>query len=58
VASVFLVQIIGNSILFVRMNATTAYSHASQDPWWGRHVCAYGRELCVHTTRIQMYARV
>jgi hypothetical protein len=32
VASVFLVQIIGNSIPFVCMNATTAYSHASQDP--------------------------
>jgi hypothetical protein len=32
VASVFLVWIIGNSIPFVCMNATTAYSHASQDP--------------------------
>jgi hypothetical protein len=32
VASVFLAQIIRNSIPFVRMNATTAYSHASQDP--------------------------
>jgi hypothetical protein len=27
-----LVQIIGNSIPFERMNATTAYSHTSQDP--------------------------
>jgi hypothetical protein len=32
VASVFLAQIIGNSIPYVHMNATTAYSHASQDP--------------------------
>jgi hypothetical protein len=32
VASVFLVQIIRNSIPFVHMNATTACSHASQDP--------------------------
>jgi hypothetical protein len=32
VASVFLVWIIGNSIPFVHMNATTAHSHDSQDP--------------------------
>jgi hypothetical protein len=32
VASVFLARIIRNSIPFVCMNATTAYSHASQDP--------------------------
>jgi hypothetical protein len=32
VANVFLAWIIGNSIPFVCMNATTAYSHASQDP--------------------------
>jgi hypothetical protein len=32
VASVFLARIIRNSILFVCMNATTAYSHASQAP--------------------------
>jgi hypothetical protein len=32
VANVFLARIIGNSIPFVHMNTTTAYSHASQDP--------------------------
>jgi hypothetical protein len=32
VASVFLGWIIGNNIPFVIMNATTAHSHASQDP--------------------------
>ena len=32
VASVLLVQIIGNSIPFVHMSATAANSHANQDP--------------------------
>jgi hypothetical protein len=31
-ASVFLARIIGQSIPFVHMNATIAYSHASKDP--------------------------
>jgi hypothetical protein len=43
VASVFLVQIIGNSIPFVHMNATTAYAYDNfrMDTRSGRYGAAY-----------------